>query len=281
MEKTENDSNIITNRTSSDILTCSICLESVRKQRASTHQKCAAAFCESCLGAYIRLEITQGKWKVECANCSSLLAKEIIHKFLEEHPLLQEHFTRLVADANQDPLVKTCPNCGGRKRVKNHKTKRVACEECHFDWCFTCHAPWHKSMSCKDFKRGNKMFKKWTKDTTECGTGINARPCPKCKVFIQRQDGCDQMTCPRCRTTFCYLCGKKIVHSKLFGSHWSIYSVLGCRFIYKPHHPVQRKVIRGFLLAVVLASLPVFATIFVALSPVYGVYRLHKCTRKQ
>ena len=57
--------------------------------------------------------------------------------------------------------------------------------------------------------------------------------------------------------------------------------MLGCRYIYKPHHPVQRKVIRGFLLAVVLASLPVFATIFVALSPVYGVYRLHKCTRKQ
>ena len=279
MESIGDDPNLHTNRSNSNNVACSICFESVPKHRASTHQKCAAAFCDSCLGAYIRLQITQGKWKLECANCSSLLAQDTIHKFLEEHPLLQEHFARLVADANKDPLVKTCPHCCGRTRVKRQKTKRVTCEECHFDWCFSCHAPWHKSMSCKDFKRGSKMFKKWTKDKTE--GGINARPYPKCKVFIQRLDGCDQMTCPRCRTAFCYLCGERIVHSKLFGSHWSIYSVLGCRYIYKPDQPVQRKVIRGFLLSVVLTSLPVFATIFVVVSPAYGAYKLHKYTRKR
>lgn len=273
MENIGGDPNL--NRGNSDLLhLCSICLESVHKNRTSTHRECNAIFCDWCLGAYIRLQITQGKWKLECANCSSLLSEDVIQRFLQDYPLLQEQFTRLVADANTDPLVKTCPNCCAPNRAKKGHTKKVTCSECHFEWCFSCHAPWHKGMNCKDFKRGSKLFKAWTKSRTE--GAINARPCPKCKVFIQRLEGCDQMSCPRCRTQFCYLCGERIVHSKLLGGHWSIYSVLGCRFIYKQDHPIQRKIIRGFLLSLVLTSLPVIAVMFVAASPVYGVYQLHK-----
>ena len=266
-------------RSNSDLLQlCSICLDRVHENRTSTHRKCDAVFCDSCLGAYIRLQITQGKWKIECANCSSLLSEEIIRRFLEDYPLLQEHFTRLVTDAHIDPLVKTCPHCCGLTRVKKEQTKHVVCKQCHFEWCFSCHAPWHKGMSCKDFKRGSKLFKAWTKSTTE--GAINARRCPKCKVFIQRSEGCDQMSCPWCRTQFCYLCGERIVHSKILGGHWSVYSVLGCRYIYKKNRPVQRKIVRGVLMSVVLTSLPVLAVIFLAASPVYGVYYLHKYIRK-
>jgi len=267
------------NRSNSDLFHfCSICLESVNKNRTSTHRQCNAVFCNSCLGAYVRLQITQGKWKLECANCNSLLPEHVIQRFLQDYPLLQEHFTRLMADAHTDPFVKTCPNCCALNRVKKERTKQTMCPECHFEWCFGCHAPWHKGMSCKDFKRGSKLFKAWTKDTTEGAK--NARRCPKCKVFIQRLEGCDHMSCPRCRTQFCYLCGERIVHSKILGGHWSIYSVLGCRYIYKQDHPVQRKIIRGFLLSVVLTSLPVLAVVFLVFSPVVGVYYLQKYIRK-
>lgn len=81
-------------------------------------------------------------------------------------------------------MVKICLNCGGRKCVKNYKIKWVVCEECYFDWCFICYVLWYKLMSCKDFKWGNKMFKKWMKDIIECGMGINVCFCLKCKVFI-------------------------------------------------------------------------------------------------
>ena len=268
------------NRSNSDLLNlCSICLDNVDENRTSTHRKCGAVFCDSCLGAYIRLKITEGQWKLECANCSSLLSEDFIKKFLQGYPLLQEHFTRLVVDAHTNPLTKTCPNCCALTRVKKERTKQVACPECYFEWCFDCHAPWHKGMNCKDFKRGSRLFKTWTKART-AGV-INARRCPKCKVFIQRLEGCDLMSCPRCRTQFCYLCGERIVYSKILGGHWSIYSVLGCRYIYKQNRPVQRKIIRGFVLGVVLASLPVVAMMFLAASPAFGVYYLQKYIRKR
>lgn len=195
----------------SDLLqSCYICLENVRKNQTSIHCNCDAVFCDSCLGAYVRLQITEGRWKVECANCSLLMPEDLIQKFLQDYPLLQDHFNRLVIDAQRDPLAKTCPNCCAQNRVKNQRAKQITCHECQFIWCFRCHAPWHKGLTCKDFKRGSKMFKKWTKGTTR---GVaNARPCPKCKVFIQRLEGCDHMSCPRCRTSFCYLCGEKLHH---------------------------------------------------------------------
>lgn len=258
---------------------CSICLEKVRENRTSIHGTCKTTFCNSCLGAYIRIQITEGKWKLECANCRSLLSENLIEKFLQGYPLLQEHFRRLKVDAQTDPLVKTCPNCCALNRVKKERTKRVTCPECLFEWCFDCHAPWHKGMNCKDFKRGSKLFKEWTKAKKD-GVYINARRCPRCKVFIQRLDGCDHMSCPRCRTQFCYLCGERIIYSKLLGGHWNIYSVLGCKYIYKQNHPVQRKIIRGFVLGVVLASLPVLTVIFLAVSPAFGVYYLQKYIRE-
>ncbi|XP_068728812.1 E3 ubiquitin-protein ligase RNF217-like [Montipora capricornis] len=268
------------NRSNVDLpQSCCICLENFQRNRASIHCECDAVICDSCLGAYVRLQITDGKWKLECANCNSMLSKYLIQKSLQGYPLLQEHFNRLVVEAQRDPLAKTCPNCRARNRVKNQRAKQIWCAECHFSWCFQCHAPWHKGLSCKDFKRGSKMFREWTKNTTE-GV-VNARPCPKCKVFIQRSEGCDHMSCPRCRTQFCYLCGDRIITSKLFGGHWSIYSVLGCKYIYKKNNPLQRKVVRGCLLGVVLSSLPAIAVAVVAASPVLPTLYLHTYPRKQ
>ncbi|CAK9091258.1 Probable E3 ubiquitin-protein ligase RNF217 (RING finger protein 217) [Durusdinium trenchii] len=34
--------------------------------------------------------------------------------------------------------------------------------------------------------------------------------CPNCHVRVQRSAGCNHMTCTRCRTHFCYRCGKKL-----------------------------------------------------------------------
>ena len=32
--------------------------------------------------------------------------------------------------------------------------------------------------------------------------------CPSCHLLIERNKGCDHMTCSRCGCNFCYICGK-------------------------------------------------------------------------
>ena len=38
----------------------------------------------------------------------------------------------------------------------------------------------------------------------------NARHCPHCNAPIEKNEGCNKITCWRCGTNFCWLCGAKL-----------------------------------------------------------------------
>ena len=59
---------------------------------------------------------------------------------------------------------------------------KVQCVECNLIWCFQCHSPWHDGIQCKEFRRGDRMLKKWAREV-HYGQQ-NAQQCPSCKVKI-------------------------------------------------------------------------------------------------
>jgi hypothetical protein len=59
---------------------------------------------------------------------------------------------------------------------------KVQCVECNLIWCFQCHSPWHDGIQCKEFRRGDRMLKKWAREV-HYGQH-NAQQCPSCKVTI-------------------------------------------------------------------------------------------------
>ena len=59
---------------------------------------------------------------------------------------------------------------------------KVQCLECNLIWCFQCHSPWHDGIQCKEFRRGDRMLKKWAREV-HYGQH-NAQQCPSCKVCI-------------------------------------------------------------------------------------------------
>lgn len=98
------------------------------------------------------------------------------------------------------------------------------------------------------------------------------------------------MCCSRCNTEFCYRCGGKYHHLKFIGNHYDRFSILGCKYNYKPDQPAQRMAVRGALfsgqvvLAPIVASLAVSAGCAVlgaglVVAPFYTPYVLIKRQR--
>lgn len=63
----------------------------------------------------------------------------------------------------------------------------------------------------------------------------------------------------RCHTEFCYRCGGKYHHLKFVGNHYDRFSILGCKYNYKPDQPVQRIAVRGALFGGQVMVVPIIA----------------------
>lgn len=262
-----------------------------------TRPCCNLAVCSSCMSSYITEKIKNSELKIKCpnSNCNKLLSKDEIALEIDEN--LLKKFNQYLVDFNNEINIKTCPQCCHimkldiklfkRKKTKKHPTK-VKCEECSFDWCFECHAPWHENISCKQYKKSDKSFKQWTKEYTDKSDQINARRCPECKTFIQRSDGCQHMICSKCSVSFCYDCGDKYRSIKYLGDHKSKYSIIGCKKLLFADKPILRKLVRGGLFSLgyivappivgllALAALGLALGVSIVILPFYGSYRFVK-----
>ncbi|CAK9436782.1 uncharacterized protein LODBEIA_P13040 [Lodderomyces beijingensis] len=79
----------------------------------------------------------------------------------------------------------------------------VGCAEQH-EFCFQCNYENHLPCPCW-------IVKKWIKkcaDDSETANWIdaNTHSCPKCHTSIEKNGGCNHMTCRKCHNEFCWIC---------------------------------------------------------------------------
>ena len=118
-------------------------------------------------------------------TCTSNIHRDEIFARLDEPSRVR--FTQMLVDANGDPHKKTCPRCScitvmdpATLSTVDKFGLCVTCAECQLDWCFSCQAPWHANIKCKEFRRGDKLLRAWAREH-HFGQ-VNAQRCPKCKV---------------------------------------------------------------------------------------------------
>ncbi|XP_055608761.1 uncharacterized protein LOC129756032 [Uranotaenia lowii] len=81
----------------------------------------------------------------------------------------------------------------------------VHCPTCREDFCSGCKKTWHPTMSCEENTR------RLAADGQTDGHGIPfdndlIKCCPMCAVPIEKDEGCAQMMCKRCKHVFCWYC---------------------------------------------------------------------------
>jgi hypothetical protein len=107
-----------------------------------------------------------------------------------------------------DPNCRWCPRPGcGTPVIGDPQYRRIVCPKCQFEFCFECQDSWHTG-TCEQYRQwklengqADRKFDAWQKE--------NTKPCPNCKTPIQKNEGCNHMTCLNCRYEFCWLCGAK------------------------------------------------------------------------
>ncbi|CAF5165845.1 unnamed protein product, partial [Rotaria magnacalcarata] len=80
----------------------------------------------------------------------------------------------------------------------------ITCDHCQTSFCFQCAQSWHDPIKCILLLQWNK--KMLDDSETVIWLKANTKSCPKCKVNIEKNGGCNHMTCGHCCHEFCWLC---------------------------------------------------------------------------
>lgn len=140
----------------------------------------------------------------------------MIQLLSSRHKIKERYLTSLLESyVNDNVNVKWCPsvpNCGNAIRLNRDESCEPICD-CGLHFCFACLEESHSPCTCE-------MWTAWEKkrvDDSETLNWItaNTKPCPKCGKSVEKNGGCNLMTC-RCGQHFCWLCGAATGHDHTY-----------------------------------------------------------------
>lgn len=210
---------------------CDICCEDAPGLETYA-LKCGHRYCVGCYRRYLAQKIKdEGEAsRIECPTngCNRivdsksldlLIAAELKsrcvcnverrHQFLTCTYRYQVLLTRTYVDDKAN--LKWCPapnceyaiECGVKMQDLGRIVPTVACG-CRHHFCFGCTLSDHQPAPCS-------LVKQWLKkceDDSETANWIsaNTKECPKCFSTIEKNGGCNHMTCRKCKHEFCWMC---------------------------------------------------------------------------
>lgn len=192
-----------------EIITCDGCCDDV-PHKNSTALNCGHRFCNECWKTYITMKIEEGQSKrITCMGykCNMVFDEVMIPRFVTGKVLSK--YTNKIAESyvEDNARVKWCPSaphCGNAVEIAGNPFMEVHCQ-CSKTFCFSCLQDPHTPCSCDMLK----LWMKKCKDDSETANWLasNTKECPKCGKVIEKNGGCNLMTCS-CGNYFCWLCGQ-------------------------------------------------------------------------
>ena len=182
---------------------CLICLEEYNENEGN-HLQCGHFCCENCLFNYLKTEILSSKVaKLQCfvRDCDFILSEDFILKKLKEDKVLIDKYKIFKQRVNifLDKDKKFCPEPDCNSYLQKGKDKFVQCENGH-QYCYVCLKKWHGKSKCDE--ELDKDFQIWKE-------GKVVKQCPRCKIYTEKNEGCNHMTCTECKYQWCWLCEGK------------------------------------------------------------------------
>ena len=184
---------------------CSICFETYAPYDMYELKKCHHEYCYNCWFIHLKNKIGNseiGKLKCIDLKCKEIIPEEFILDIIKKDKKLVEKYKRFSKRLKilEDPNKVFCPEPNyDRYAIKNKKIKYVKCENGH-NFCCICMKKPHGKNSCEN--ELEKDFQIWKK-------GKIIKQCPNCKIWTEKNEGCNHMKCVECKYEWCWLCSGK------------------------------------------------------------------------
>ncbi|KAI9554843.1 hypothetical protein GHT06_020120 [Daphnia sinensis] len=215
--------------------TCKVCFDHRLGANCIQFPNCGHVYCKECMSSYFEVKITEGTVNgLICPEdkCTSQPSPGQIKELIS--PDAFERYDSLLLQSTIASMINIayCPRQQCQYPVSyDPESNLVSCPYCNFHFCLMCKATYHGVAPCKmSSTEKMKLFETYTNgdDSTkvdmekrygkkqlismindiqaETWIGQNSKPCPHCNAPIEKKDGCNKMSCPRCSSYFCWLC---------------------------------------------------------------------------
>ncbi|KAI1344410.1 RING-5 [Xylariaceae sp. FL0016] len=193
---------------------CDICCED-EEGLQSFAMKCGHRYCIECYRQYLTQKIKEEgeAARIQCPaeDCHRIIDSPSLDLLVTSD--LTERYQELLnrTFVEDKDVLKWCPapdcenavECAIKKKDLDKVVPTVACN-CGYRFCFGCIQTDHQPAPCE-------LVKRWLKkcaDDSETANWIsaNTKECPKCNSTIEKNGGCNHMTCRKCKHEFCWMC---------------------------------------------------------------------------
>ena len=208
---------------------CSVCFVNINDLENSSDMislSCKHFFCIDCWKEYLSEKLKEINTVIysSCpqSGCNCIVTESIFKQVLKNKDNdkdYKKYFKAVIKNFTEfNCVIKSCPSPGCETYIlcEHSGNKEVHCVNCKCTYCFSCLRDGHKPCTCD-------MITYWeSKNKSESENvkwlQINTKKCPNCHKHIEKNQGCNHMTCRKeaggCGYEFCWLCmGKWSGHS--------------------------------------------------------------------
>jgi ariadne-1 len=206
---------------------CAICRDDASSVSAL---HCGHAYCDTCWATYLALKIADGDTRIGCPapKCCLRVPEELVRRLCPGD--VAERFAHFLRNSFVDDSANAAwcpvPGCGQAVRTGAAVGGPGAAAACGAGvfvtcgaghaFCAACRAEAHAPASCA-------VVKAWLQkaaDDSETANWLSShtQDCPACSATIEKNGGCNHMTCKKCRHEFCWVC------AGTWASHTDFYS---------------------------------------------------------
>lgn len=220
-------------------VTCPVCFDTAA---APITLCCGHSWCRACLVRYMMTAIDQKYFPLTClgddAKCKERIpmscAKQLlppsdfealveaafsahVHRHLDEFsycptPDCQQIYRHVPRKEVAQPSKKKQPSSTSSKKASPSSSSSSAstssvvsvgtalqCPSCLVRICASCQTEAHDGLVCVRPEEGDSLFEEWMKNN-------DVKPCPGCKMPIEKAMGCHHVTCTVCSIHLCWVC---------------------------------------------------------------------------